>query len=69
MTTRDVTPEVRFGNPDDESLPLTSCLCGAEWKLWDGPILSVYADDPTECPQCHRRFYFSLWVRVFEVPA
>ena len=55
----------KFGNPDDESLPLTQCACGATYNLWS-LILSVYADDPHEMPCCGRRLYFSQEVHVRE---
>lgn len=63
----DVTDRVSFENPDDESLPLTKCACGETWRPWNGPILSIYEDDPRECNRCHRQFYFRNDVRVFEV--
>jgi hypothetical protein len=67
MSEHDVTGHVMFATPDDEGLPLTRCICGETWNPWSGPVLSVYADSPTECERCHRRFYFRNNVRVFEV--
>lgn len=66
MTERDVTPQTRFGNSDDELLPLTRCVCGQTFKLWE-LTLSVYADDPTRMDCCGRRLYFSNNVRILEV--
>lgn len=63
----DVTDAVEFSNNDDECLPLTKCICGAKWSPWSGPILSIYDDSPTECPQCRRRFIFHLGIRVKQV--
>jgi hypothetical protein len=64
---RDVTDQVSIGNPDDENCPLQKCVCGATWTGWEGPTLGVYKDHATECPACHRRFYFRQTVRVFQV--
>jgi len=61
-----VTDKVDFGNPDDESLPLTRCVCGASFEIWT-VIISIYRDDAYECPSCKRRLYFSNCVQVFEV--
>jgi len=63
---RDVTDLVQFGLNDDESLPLTKCVCGEKFRLWDF-ILSVYRDDPHECPRCRRRMYFRPSIRVYVV--
>lgn len=62
-----VTDQVEFGPIDQEMLPLTKCVCGATWKAWAGPVLSVYADDPTACPECGRRLYFRNFIMVIEV--
>lgn len=67
MKTKDVTSGVDWGPADDENLPLTSCVCGAEWRTWDGPILSIYPEDPTECPRCGRKFYFYNAIHVIEI--
>ena len=62
---KDVTAEVQTGEIDGESLPVTRCLCGMEWHAWEGPILSVYGDDPYECPECHVKLFFSNAVTVY----
>ena len=62
----DVTSSVDFRLNDDELLPLTRCVCGALFQPWDF-TLGVYADSPTECPVCGRRFYFSVQIHVYEV--
>jgi hypothetical protein len=61
-----VTALCRFGNPDDESLPLRRCVCGqafADWRL----NLSVYAEDPLTMECCGRKLYFSQKITVYEV--
>ncbi len=63
---RDVTAETSFGNPDDELLPLTKCVCGARFKNWD-VTLSIYHDDPRTMECCGRRLYFSLTIQIIEV--
>lgn len=66
MTDRDVTALIEFGNNDDECLPVTKCLCGEEFPLWDF-IIGYYRDWARECPKCGRKFYFENSVRVYEV--
>ena len=63
---KDVTAQVDFGNPDDECLPITSCVCGAKFPVWS-EILSIYKDDPWECPKCGAGLYFGNRVRVYQV--
>lgn len=63
----DVTANVEFGNPDDECLPLTRCVCGAEFEPWTN-IISIY-DDPAfmePCPKCGRLLYFRATITVYE---
>ncbi len=62
----DVTDQVDFRNPDDELLPVTKCVCGAEFNTWMFNI-SIYDDQPTKCPQCGRKFVFHQIIRVYEV--
>ena len=63
----DVTDKVDFGNPDDESLPVTRCVCGHTWPMWDHHI-SIYDDVNwmNPCPKCGRRLYFRQSIRVYE---
>lgn len=58
----------RWENPDDESLPLTRCACGVEYKPWN-LILSIYHDEPRDMPCCGRKLYFSNRVEIHEVKA
>lgn len=64
----DVTANVEFGNPDDEYLPLTRCVCGAEFEPWTN-IISVYGDPALiqSCPKCGRRLYFLQSITVYEL--
>jgi len=32
---KDVTGKVNFSFPDDESLPITKCVCGRTFGLWN----------------------------------
>lgn len=63
----DVTDKVKQGNwMEEETLPITQCACGKSFlPLLE--ILSIYRDDPWECPDCKRKLYFSVSVRVWEV--
>ena len=67
MSGIDVTDKVEFGRNDDEYLPITRCVCGAEFPAWTR-IISIYDDvDWIEpCPKCHRRLYFAASIRVYE---
>jgi len=67
MSDIDVTEQVNIGClEDEECLPIHKCVCGAEFKDW-AEVLSIYRDDAIwECPNCHRKLYFSLKVKVFE---
>ena len=63
---RDVTALVEFRDNDSEALPLTRCVCDAEFDAWDF-ILSIYRDMARRCPKCGRRLYFTNTIRVYEV--
>lgn len=66
MKTKDITQEVDFQNNDDECLPLTKCICGQTFSPWEF-IISIYDEDARECPSCHRKMFFRLGIRVFQV--
>jgi DNA-directed RNA polymerase subunit RPC12/RpoP len=61
-----VTSEIQFNNNDDEALPITKCICGAQFDGWEFYI-SIYEDCPTPCPKCGRRFIFKNQITVYEV--
>ena len=63
---RDVTQEVVFGNNDDECLPIVECVCGTRFDAWTF-VISIYRDEAKACPNCGRRLYFELGIRVYEV--
>lgn len=65
---RDVTQHVDFdtGKIDGELMPLLKCVCGATFPPYT-VNLSIYEDDPTECPKCGREFYFTMDVRILQV--
>jgi hypothetical protein len=63
----DVTKQVEVGLPDGELLPLTKCVCGAEFGLWEFTI-NAYQDNPNQCPKCGRLMYFRNDLRVYEAP-
>lgn len=66
MKSIDVTNKVDFQNNDDDSLPLTKCVCGKEFHVWDF-IISIYGDMARECPNCRRKLYFKNSITVYEV--
>jgi len=63
---KDVTALVEFGLNDDEYLPLYKCVCGKEFNYWDH-VISIYPEYSKECEFCHRKLYFGLTIRVYEV--
>lgn len=66
MNYKDVTDIVDFQNPDDELLPVTKCVCGFKFDSWEFTI-SIYKDDPYECPDCGAKLFFRNAVRVYQV--
>lgn len=68
MSDKDVTQLVDFdaGQIDSECLPLYKCVCGKTFDSWDF-LLGIYRENASRCPQCNRRLYFSVGIRVFEV--
>lgn len=64
--TQDVSALCDWLNPDDESLPLTKCVCGKAYQAWDF-TLGIYLDEPRTMPCCGRKLFFKHYVRVLEV--
>jgi len=62
----DITDKVSFEGNDDESLPITKCICGAEFKAWSFSI-SIYKENPKQCPACGRKLFFKPMIRVYEI--
>lgn len=58
-----VTDNISFGNNDDELLPITQCVCGAKFKLWEF-VISIYKDSPSYCPHCGRALVFELHIQI-----
>jgi hypothetical protein len=64
---KDVTKLVSFQENDGECLPLIKCVCGKEFKSWDN-VIGVYKEYSHEnCSNCHRKFYFTNSIKVYEV--
>ena len=61
----DITDKVAFGLNDDERLPLMKCVCGEKFEPWDF-TLGIDSDPgyPEECPNCKRKMWFSVEIRV-----
>jgi len=64
----DVTEFVDFGNNDEETLPITMCVCGARFKPWDFYI-SIYKDEEMidKCPVCGAKLFFGTAIRVYQL--
>ena len=64
----DVTSEIKYGMNDDETMAIV-CKCGfggdnhgmADWSF----SISIYKDDPDECPQCGRKYYWEPTFKIF----
>ena len=63
---KDVTDLVDFYTNDDEALPLTQCVCGKKYGMWDF-IISVYREDAHECEDCGAKLYFTNTITVYQV--
>ena len=61
----DVTNLVEYEGPDDECLPITKCVCGQKFRAWDF-IISIYKEDPYECPKCGAKLYFANSIHVYQ---
>lgn len=64
MRIKEVTSLVEWGETEGEDMPLVRCICGTQWKAWQGPVLSIYQDDPAECEECGRKY---IWIQRSEV--
>jgi DNA-directed RNA polymerase subunit RPC12/RpoP len=62
----EVTNDVDHENPDDEELPITKCVCGAEFKPWEHTI-SIYPEDAYECPKCGVKLYFIQTIKIYQI--
>jgi len=63
---KDITSQVHIYGYDEEIATLTKCACEQSFEPWEFN-LSIYRDDPKECPSCHRKLYCSICVKVHEV--
>jgi len=63
---KDVTNNVVFGNNDDEALPVLKCVCGHRFQSWDF-IISVYEEDPYQCPKCSAKLFFGSSITVYQI--
>lgn len=66
MKSKDVTKQMDFGFNDEEFLPIEKCVCGKEFPYWSF-FIDIYENNPTECPYCKRKFFFSVGIRIYEV--
>lgn len=57
---------IERGDIGDDEMAVHECVCGARFVPWEF-YLTTNQDDPKACPQCGRRFFFQVWVKVFEV--
>lgn len=62
----DVTRQISYGDVDGEDMPITKCVCGANFELW-GEIVGVYKDRPWICPHCGAKLYFVPANRVMQI--
>ena len=62
----DVTDQVEFGWNDEECMPITKCVCGANFEAW-AYIISIYEEGPYRCRKCGVGLYFRPAIRVYKV--
>ncbi len=68
--TINVTHLVDFELNDGEVLPITQCVCGAEFSAWAGSssfTIGFYPEHPKACPKCNRKLYFAIELNVYQV--
>lgn len=67
MSDDDVTEQVDFDptDIDSECLPIQECICGHKWDREH--ILGIHRDNAKPCPQCGRKLYFALSIRIYRV--
>ena len=63
---KDITGLVIFDLPGDEFLPIVQCVCGKSFDFWSFTV-SIYENDPIQCPECGRKFIWSQNITVWEV--
>lgn len=64
----DVTNKVTVGSTSGEMLvSVRRCICGHKFSPWEFLVSQNPQDEMNECPNCHRRFYFSAEVKVHVV--
>jgi hypothetical protein len=63
----DITKNVDFGDVDGYSLPITRCVCGQIFELWNEVLPSLCDGDKWECPSCHRKLVFENSITVYEI--
>jgi hypothetical protein len=63
----DVTDQVTFGLNDGESLPLTKCVCGKTFNMWDNIIHCDDGWSHDESCLCGRKLVFSIQIHVYEI--
>lgn len=64
MILKNVTRKVEFTKPINDRLPMTKCMCGAQFA--NGQFV-ISTSDPTTCPRCGQRFIWNGNIRVYEV--
>ncbi len=75
MSAKEVTNLVEIGSLYEEMLPVTKCVCGAQFGAWwdKAPFFDintcVFDPDIHHCPKCGRGLYFSVDIHVYEIGA
>ena len=67
MSSKDVTRLVEFSYPDEESLPITKCVCGARFDLWDFVIDAEWEKEKYSCPVCNTKLCWTQTITVYQV--
>jgi len=62
----DITQKVRFGQQDGDHLPITRCVCHAEFHPGQF-VINIHQHNAMSCPNCGRRLCWNGNVRVYEL--
>ena len=66
MSDKNVTELVEHGLPDNDSMGMRRCVCGAEFIMW-GYYITMHRKSARACPECGRKLYFTQTISVYEV--
>lgn len=64
----DVTDQVEYLGPLSAGfIMLTKCVCGHEWREFEGPVVDVFNCPRGVCGECGREFFLQHLIVVREI--